>query len=55
MAILLLDVAQERRVGYLWRNHGKFPYDWNAMAQAILERFGSNLCLETVHKSSCNT
>ena len=44
---LLRDVAQQWWVGYLRRNHGKYPRDWDAMAQAILERFGSNLCAET--------
>ena len=34
-------------VGYLWRNHGKYPCDWDTMAQAILERFGWNLRVET--------
>ena len=42
-ATLLRDVAQEWWVGYLWTNHGKYPRDWDTMAQAILERFGSNL------------
>ena len=42
----LRDVAQEWWVGYLWMNHGKYPRDWDTMAQAILERFGSNLCAE---------
>ena len=46
-ATLLRDVAQEWWVGYLRRNHGKYPRDWDAMAQAILERFGSNLRAET--------
>ena len=46
-ATLLRDVAQEWWVGYLWRNHGKYPRDWDTMAQAILERFGSNLRAET--------
>ena len=40
-ATLLRDVAQE------WRNHGKYPHDWDTMTQAILERFGSNLRAET--------
>ena len=46
-ATLLRDVAQEWWVGYLRRNHGKYPRDWDTMAQAILERFGSNLRAET--------
>ena len=46
-ATLLRDVAQEWWVGYLRRNHGKYPHDWDTMAQAILERFGSNLRAET--------
>ena len=46
-ATLLHDVAQEWWVGYLRRNHGKYPRDWDTMAQAILERFGSNLLAET--------
>ena len=45
-ATLLRDVAQEWCVGYLRRNHGKYPRDWDTMAQAILERFGSNLRVE---------
>ena len=45
-ATLLRDVAQEWWVGYLRKNHGKYPRDWDAMAQAILERFGSNLRAE---------
>ena len=46
-ATLLCDVAHEWWVGYLQRNCGKYPHDWDAMAQAILERFGSNLYAET--------
>ena len=48
-ATLLHDVAQEWWVGYLRRNYGKYPRDWDAMAQAILERFGSNLRAKTAH------
>ena len=29
------------------RNCGKYPHDWDTMAQAILERFGSNLHAKT--------
>ena len=29
------------------RNHGKYPRDWDTMEQAILERFGSSLRVET--------
>ena len=46
-AMLLRDVAQECWVGYLRRNYRKHPRDWDTMAQAILERFGSNLRVET--------
>ena len=46
-ATLLRDVAQEWWVGYLRRNHGKYPRDWDTMVQAILERFVSNLRAET--------
>ena len=38
-ATLLHDVAQEWLVGYLWRNHGKYPRDWDTLAPAMLERF----------------
>ena len=46
-ATLLRDVAEEQWVGYLRRNHDKYPRDWDTMAQAILELFGSNLHAET--------
>ena len=44
---LLRDVAQEYKVGYLRRDHGKYHRDWDTMVQAILEQFVLNLHAKT--------
>ena len=51
---LLRDTALEWWLSYLRRNGGKYPADWSAMANAILERFGSNLRTQTAQAQLMN-
>ena len=39
---LLRDTTLEWGQSYLRQNGGNYPIDWNTMANAILDRFGSN-------------
>ena len=51
---LLRDTALEWWLSYLRRNGGKYPADWSVMANAILDRFGSNLRTQTAQAQLMN-